>query len=368
MAATARAYLNYAGIGLVHEPVRAAMHEAVDRVLANGIAEYELFFDAREAARDAAARLLEADPAEIALVGNTSDGIQTVADGLDWRAGDEIVVFDRDFPANVQPWRRLQRRGVVLRWVPMRAGGYRFEDLEAVLGPATRLVAVSHVNFVTGFRIDLDEVCRLARSVDALVCVDAVQSLGVLPLSVARTPIDFLAAGGHKWLCAPPGTGLLYCRASRLEALPSARFGWAGYAGATAVLNEGPGHLGYELPPQPDARRFEGGTPNLLGLVGLAGALTALLDAGAAEVGDRVRSLTSRLRAGLADRGYTVISPAGAAWSGIVSFVHPERDSGDLLQLLIAAGCHIARPDGKLRASPHYWTADAEVDALLAAL
>lgn len=366
MTARTQAYLNYAGIGVVREPVRAAMHEAIERVLAQGVAEYGHLFAARNAARDAAARLLEAEPAEIALVGNTSEGIQTVADGLDWRAGDQVVVFDRDFPANVHPWRRLERHGVVLRWVPMRAGRYELDDLEAALGPATRLVAVSHVNFINGFRIDLDEVCRLAQSVGALVCVDAVQSLGVLPLSVARTPVDFVAAAGHKWLCAPPGTGLLYCRSSRLELLQGARFGWTGYVGGTDVLHKGAGHLEYDLPLLPDARRFEGGMPNLLGHVGLAGALRELLDAGPTEVCARVRSLTTRLREGLAERDYTVLSHGDGSWSGIVSFVHGDRP--DLPGLLAAANCHVAQPDGKVRVSPHYWTTDDEITALLDAL
>lgn len=362
------AYLNYAGIGLVRERARAAMRVAVDEVLARGVPEYARFFQARDAARRAAARLLEAEVEEIALVGNTSAGIHLVADGLDWREGDEVVVFDRDFPANVHPWRALTRRGVVLRWVPMRDGGYELDDVAAAIGPATRVVAVSHVNFVTGFRIDLDEVCRLAQPVGALVCVDAVQSLGVLPLSVARTPVDFVAAAGHKWLCAPPGTGLLYCRRNRLDLLTWAPSGWAGYAGGTDVLHLGPGHFDYELSPLPDARRFEGGMPNLVGLVGLAAALEELLEVGVPAVAGRVQTLTSRLRAGLAERGCTVISPAGTSGSGIVSFLHSEKSAEDLYALLSAAGCHVSHPDGKVRVAPHFWSTDLELGEFLEAV
>src|SRR5439155_6021588 len=121
-------------------------------------------------ARQAAATLLDCTPQEIALVQNTSTGVHLVADGLHWRPGDEVVVFDRDFPANVRPWTRLAGRGVTVRWVPMRDGGYDLGDLAAVLTPATRLVAVSQVHFVTGFRVDLDRVCALAATVGALVC------------------------------------------------------------------------------------------------------------------------------------------------------------------------------------------------------
>lgn len=361
-------YLNYAAIGLLRRPAITAMHVAIDQALTHGLGEYDPLFAACDVARMAAGRLLECDRDEVALVGNTSSGIQLVADGLEWRAGDEVVLFDRDFPANVQPWRRLARRGVVLRWIPMRDGGFELDDVVAAISPATRLIAVSHVNFVTGFRIDLDELCRLAHPVGALVCVDAVQSLGALPLSVARTPIDFLAAGGHKWLCAPPGTGLFYCRRDRMDLLRWAPPGWMGYDGAMDVLNKGAGHLNYELPLLPDARRFEGGTPNLLGLVGLASALEELVEVGVGAVASRVVLLTSRLREALAERGYTVLSPDGAARSGIVSFTHTEKPGEKLYEMLTTAGCHVSYPDGKLRASPHYWTSEAELDEFIDAL
>jgi kynureninase len=199
-----RAYLDYAGIGRVRRPAVVAMRAALDEVLPHGAAEIRRLFTSWTAARETAARLLECEPDEIAMVPNTSSGLHLVADGLAWRPGDEVIVFDRDFPANVHPWRRLTGRGVRLRWVPMRDGGYDLADVADVAGPATRLIAASHVNFRTGFRLDLDALCQLAAGCGALVCVDAVQSLGTRPLSLSRTRIDFLVAGGHKTSgCAP---------------------------------------------------------------------------------------------------------------------------------------------------------------------
>jgi cysteine desulfurase / selenocysteine lyase len=363
---TCVAYLNYAGTGRVRKPALDAMRAAIDEILPHGEIEYAGFFAAWKQARATAARLLECDPDEIAMVPNTSSGLHLVADGLQWRPGEEVVLFDRDFPANVQPWRRLADRGVRLRWIPMRDGGYHLDDVADAIGPATRLIAASHVNFVTGFRMDLDALCELAAPHGALVCVDAAQSLGTRPLSLARTPIDFLAAGGHKWLCAPPGTGLFFCRRGRLDELRWAPAGWYGFVGATDVLVKGEGHFSYELPLRPTARRFEGGMPNMLGLVGLAAALEDLEDIGLDTVARRIAALTSRLRDGLAERGYTVHSPAGeGARSGIVTFTHPWRRSEQLIELLAAAGCHVSGPDGQLRASPHYWTTDMEIDLIL---
>lgn len=357
------AYLDYAGIGIVRETARAAMRAAIDDVLATGSAEYARFFDARKAARHSAARLLDCDADEIALVPNTSTGLHMVADGLEWRPGEEIVVFDGDFPANVHPWRRLTDRGVVLRWVPMRGGGYEMADVAAAVRPATRLIAVSHVNFGTGFRIDLDAVCALADQVGALVCVDAVQSLGVLPLSMARTPIDFLAAGAHKWLCGPPGTGLLYCRRSRLEALRWAPAGWFGYEGVEKVLRPDDGRLSYDLGLRSSARRFEGGMPNFLGFVGLAAALEEFEAVGVDVVADRIRGQTSAIRKAVRERGYRVLSPDGdVVWSGIVSIDHPHLSTADILASLIRGGCQVSSAAGSLRVSPHYWTSDSELE------
>jgi selenocysteine lyase/cysteine desulfurase len=361
-------YLDHAGIGLVRPAVRSAMIRVIDEVLSRGSTEYGQFFAARGAAREAAAALLGCTPDEVALVGNTSIGLHLVADGLDWSPGDEVVVFERDFPANVQPWRRLTELGVGLRWVPMRAGGYDLDDVAALIGPATRLVAVSHVNFLTGFRIDLDALCALAARHSALVCVDAVQSAGVVPLSMARTPVDFLVAGGHKWLGGPPGTGVFFCRAARLDLLRRAPLGWFGYDRSDLLFGRGPGYLVYDLPPRPAARRFEGGMHNFVGITGLAAAFAEIEAVGVDAIWARVQKLTATLRDGVTERGYLLAGPAEPA-AGIVTFHTPEPDSlAEVYAQLLAGGCRCSYPDGHIRFSPHYWTAADELDAALALL
>ena len=364
-------YLDYAGIGVVRPAARAAMRHTVDAVLPRGSAEYGQFFTARTAAREAGAALLDCHPDEVALVANTSAGLQLVADGLAWRVGDEVVVFERDFPANVQPWRRLRERGIRLRWVPMRDGRYELDDVASAIGAATRLVALSHVHFVTGFRIDLDAVCTLAKPYGALVCVDAVQSLGVVPMSLSRTPVDFAVAGAHKWLCAPPGTGLFFCRRERLEMLGRAPLGWFGYDGSDRIFGHGEGQLVYDLPPRPAARRFEGGMLNFVGIAGMAAALDEIVAVGAETIWERVRSLTATLREGLSDLGYAGGDPSMPA-AGIVSFApHRGRFTVDAARLqadLALRDCHCSNPDGHIRLSPHYWTTADEVGLFLDAL
>jgi cysteine desulfurase / selenocysteine lyase len=362
-----RAYLDHAGLGRVREPAVAAMRTALDEVYPHGSARISRIFPARAAARVTAAGLLDCMIDELAFVPNTSTGLHLVADGLHWEPGDEVVVFDRDFPANVHPWRGLvERAGVHLSWVPMRRGGYELDDIAAAIGPATRLVAASHVNFATGFRLDLDALCALAAPVGALVCIDAVQGLGAMPLSLARTPIDFLAAGAHKWLGGPAGTGLFFCRAERLPLLRAVPSGWFGFDGASDMLSKGAGHFRYDLPLRSTAGRIEGGMYDVLGMVGLAAALDELARIGIDAVATRIGLLTRRLRAGLHERGYRIESPSGGeSWSGIVSFTDARRDGGRLVEELAGQGVHVSYPDGKIRVSPHYWTAEAEIDLIL---
>ncbi len=366
---TVLAYLDYAGLGRLRPAAAAAMRAGLDEVLPDGSAEIGRLFGARAAARALLAGLLSCAPEEIALVPNTSTGIHLVADGLDWRPGDEVVVFDRDFPANVRPWQRLSRHGVTLSWVPMRAGGYDLGDVAAAIGPATRLVAVSQVNFATGFRCDLDAICELAAQAGALVCVDAVQGLGVLPLSVADTGVDFIAAGAHKWLCGPPGTGVFYCRLGRLDLLRSVPAGWFGFDGA-AELMKGQGQLRYDLPERKAAARVEGGMYDVLGMAGLAAALDELTAIGRPAVTERVLRLADRLRAGLTELGYSLANAGGQdARSGIVAIECAEPGLAERVgRGLAAAGVVVSSPDGLIRLSPHYWTADEEVELAISEL
>lgn len=360
-----RAYLDFAGFGRLRPVAAAAMRQALDEILPDGSAQIGRLFGVRTQARQAMAGLLGCAADEVAFVPNTSTGIHLVADGLHWRPGDQVVVFDRDFPANVRPWQRLERYGVTLSWVPMRAGGYETADVAAAIGPATRLVAVSHVNFATGFRCDLGQIRALAAEVGALVCVDAVQSLGVLPVSVAGTGVDFLAAGAHKWLGGPPGTGVFYCRRDRLELLRSVPVGWYGFDGA-ADLMKSHGTLRYDLPERSSAARVEGGMYDIVGMAGLAAVLAELSATGAGAVAERALRLAGRLRAGLADLGYRLASGAAPeSASGIVSVVPPEPGGAMMLSRLAAAGIVVSSPAGLIRLSPHYWTTDEEIEAAL---
>ncbi len=224
------------------------------------------------------------------------------------------------------------------------------------------------MNFATGFRCDLDQICALAAQVGALVSVDAVQSLGALPLSVAGTPVDFLAAGAHKWLGGPPGTGVFYCRAGRLDLLASVPTGWYGFDGA-ADLMKLPGHLRYDLPERQSAARVEGGMYDVVAMAGLAAALGELNLAGIGAIAERVGLLAQRLRDGIADLGYSLATTGvPQTQSGIVSIACHEPERTEILARLASSGIQVSCAAGLIRISPHYWTNDDEIGLILSQL
>ncbi|MFO0930126.1 MAG: aminotransferase class V-fold PLP-dependent enzyme [Gemmataceae bacterium] len=286
------AYLDHAAVSPLPAPTRTAMLAWLDDVTANGVVHEGRWIARVEEIRRQFGRLLNADPLDVAFVKNTSEGIGIVAEGYPWRAGDNIVSVEGEYPANVYPWLNLANRGVTLRQVPTRDGRVMVDDLRAAIDERTRIVTLSVVEFATGFRNDLDAVGGLCRERGVLFFVDAIQGLGVLPLDVARTPVDFLAADGHKWLLGPEGAAVFWARRECVERLHPVGVGWNSVVGALDFSS-----IDFQL--KPHAGRWESGTLNLGGIVGLGASLDLLMDAGIDAIAARVMGLTDRLGAGI---------------------------------------------------------------------
>jgi selenocysteine lyase/cysteine desulfurase len=199
------AYMDHAAVAPLPSCAQRALTEWAADQAVNGVVNDGVWRKRLEEVRRLAGRLLEADPQDVAFVKNTSEGVGIIAEGFPWRAGDNVVSSADEYPANVYPWKNLVGRGVELRLVPSRHGRIEVDDLRAALDSRTRLVTLSFVEFATGFRNDLDAVGALCRQRGIALFVDAIQGLGALPLSVAQTPVDFLAADGHKWMLGPDG-------------------------------------------------------------------------------------------------------------------------------------------------------------------
>jgi cysteine desulfurase / selenocysteine lyase len=317
-----------------------------------------------------AARLLGArGEHEIAFVPNTSTGLATVAKGLAWRPGDEVVVSGVEYPANRYPWQDLARFGVRMVEVPERGEG-RIDAGEVIsaISERTRIVSLSEVQYASGFRIGLRPIADAVHRVGGHLCVDGIQSLGAMPVDVGSLGADFLAADGHKWLLGPEGCGILYVRASLAPQLHPNVVGWMNMVDA--------GNYGdYRFELLPDARRFEPGSYNMPGIFALGASLGLLLEVGAGAVWRRIEALTAHLCAGLASRGYRVLSPRGdGERSGIVSFAPPDPDLRgtpplpEMVERLEQKGVVIALREGRLRASPHFYNGTEQLDRLLDAL
>src|SRR5258708_13468840 len=212
-------YVNHAALGPLSVPAAEAMEGAVRDQRDFGALHWRTWYAEYDRFREAAARLIAAQPGEIAILKNTSEGISFVAEGLRWRAGDNVITTDLEFPSNSTPWRRLDKRGVECRTVRSRDGAWLPADVEALIDDRTRIVTVSSVAFHNGFAADIEAVAAICARRRSLFCVHPIQSLRVLPIDVRKANVAFLAADGHKWLCGPDGAAIFYVAAEPLEQL-----------------------------------------------------------------------------------------------------------------------------------------------------
>jgi len=356
------AYFDHAAVAPITARARQAMHAWADDLADNGLANERQWGQRLDEARRLAGQLINADPLDVAFLKNTSEGIGIVAEGLPWQPGDNVVTAQEEYPANIYPWMNLKARGVELRLVPSRDRRVQIDDLRAALDARTRLVSLSQVEFSSGYRNDLDAVGQLCRERGILFFVDAIQGLGVLPLDVQRTPIDFLAADGHKWLLGPEGAAIFYVRRSLVEQLHPVGIGWNSVVGATNFSR-----IDFQL--KPHAGRWESGTLNFAGIAGLGASLGLLLEVGVPALSERVVALTDDLCARASQAGWEVYSPRGPAErSGIVSLIVPGAEPRALVRHCRSQGIIINQRAGRVRISPHAYNTEAEIARLIAAL
>ena len=352
-------YMNHAGIAPISQCVYRAMDGMLRDLTRNGMANLPEWDEVCLQTRESAARLIGANAAEIAFVKNTTEGILMVANGLTWREGDNVVIPDRGFPANVYPWLNLRSEGVEVRRVPEVDGRIPLQGLLNAVDERTRVLSVSSVEFASGFRHNLREIGRFCRTRGVLFFVDVIQSLGVLTLDVAEAEIDFVSADAHKWLLGPEGIGVFYCSRRARPHLRVVNLGWANVV-------EPRDFLSYDTTLLSNAQRFECGTLNTVGIHGLKAGLDLLHRVGIERIEARVLSLTDQLCAGLQEKGYRVVSSrASGEKSGIVVFHHSRIDTEAIYRKLCEARVVCAIRGGRIRLSPHFYNTGEEVDRVL---
>jgi cysteine desulfurase / selenocysteine lyase len=359
-----KVFLAHAAVSPLPRRVAEAVTQYTD-LCTRGDQEVVLPADEIQWTRQLAARMLGAQPDEIALVGPTSLALSYIAGGLPFRKRDNVLVYFDDYPSNVYPWMALADRGVEVRFLNARElGRIRPADVLGQVDEQTRLVALASCHFVAGWRLDLAAIGKALRERNILFCVDGIQTLGAFPTTVEH--VDFLAADAHKWLLGPCAAGILYVRKAIQERLQPVVHGWHNVRCPNYVAQE-------EIKFRGDARRYEAGSHNLLGLVGLRAALELLQEVGIENIATELLRKRALLVGALLPKGWTVLqadAPAANA-SGIVTFCKPDTDMAAVHRKLETAGIVTslrADRDGRqyIRVSPHFYNTDAELERMLA--
>ena len=356
-------YMNHAAVSPLSTRVRDRMSALNDDVTRYGSVNYADWLRTYENVRASAARLVSARPHEIAFMRNTSDAISAVANGIDWREGDTVVGCNVEFPSNVYPWMRLaEERGIRLKQAPERDGRIDTDELLSLVDDRTRAVAISWVQFASGFRSDLARIGQFCRERDIIFVIDAIQGLGGLKLDVERDYVDAFAADAHKYLLGPEGIALLYVSDRVIDRIKPTVVGW------TSVKNYEQ-HLDYKLDYREGALRFECGTLNTAGVYGLGAAIDLFLETGPEKVEEHLLSLSDYLAERLKAKGYGVVSSRRKGeTSGVVTCTHDRHSPGSLYHLLLSKRIITAPRAKRLRISPHFYNTREEVDELMNAL
>ena len=356
---------------LAHAAVCPVPRVATDAIIAqaqgattSGPDDYVTALRQIKAARETCARFLDGSPDEVALLGPTSLGLSLFAGGLDWQSGDEVVYYADDYPANVYPWTDLVRRGVVPVAVrPERPGEITPAVVEAALTPRTRLVALASAYFVTGYRIDVDAIGQMLHARGILFSLDAIQTLGAMPVSVRH--VDFLAADAHKWMLGPLAAGIVYVKKEHFAKLRPILLGASNVKSPDFISQP-------EIIFTDTAARYEPGVLNLGPILGMAASLEMLSSVGKETVAARISTLVSRLATALRLLGFLPAGPTeGPNAGGILAVTHPTADLSRIFQTLqeqriTASLRHDAQRRAYLRWSPHFYNTEEEIDRAVA--
>jgi selenocysteine lyase/cysteine desulfurase len=357
-------YLNHAAISPLPVPTTAAIQSHLKDVQDNGSLNYQNWIAVKNQARALLADLLGARPDQVAFMRNTSDSLSTVANGLRWQRGDNIVTFKREFPANIYPWLRLQSEfGVEVRMCTEREGRVDFNELANMVNSRTRVIAISHVQYASGFRSNLERLGRLAREHEALLVVDVIQSLGVIPLNVEAELIDVAAGASHKWLLAPEGVGYLYLSDRARERIVPTLVGWVSVVEPEDYEN-------FDQEWNHGTLAWETGTGATALIHGLEASLKILGNVGASSIASYLEGLTDHLCERLKGKDYQLVSSREHDQKSQIVCIYPRANTSAMrLYGLLKSHNIITAPRlDRLRIAPHFYNTIDEINTLVEAL
>ncbi len=350
-------YLNHAAVSPYSTRVSEAIEAQIRARSDAPVDVYQTFLEERSCLKKNYARLINGRPENIAIVPNTSTGLNWLANGLSWQTGDRILLVEGEFPSNVYPFLNLERKGIVIDFVSPRDGRIGIEEIEPKIGQKTKLFSVSYVQFLNGFRIDPAEAGQLCHASNMLFSVDGIQGVGAVRLDVEAAGIDFLANGGHKWLMGPMGCGFMYLSPHLHKILQPVFAGWLSVKNSWDFLD-------YRLDFLDDAERYELGTPNFLGIAGARAATDLLIEARPARIEAHLLGLGDYLIKAMVDRGFTYTgSREKIHRAGIYSFRHVRAK--EIFDHLVKNQIYISLREGVIRISPHFYNTRSELEELM---
>lgn len=357
-------YLNSAAVSPMPSVAVEAAYSQLKDASENGTINYLEWIQTKQRARELVAAMLKVRAEQIAFMRNTSDGFSAVANGLDWAEGDNIVSFEREFPANFYAWRMIRDKfGVELRLCPERDGRIDLDEFTNLIDSNTRLVSISAVQYASGFRADLERIGRVAREADALFAVDIIQGFGAMPFDLPAQFVDVAAGASHKWLCSPEGCGILYLSDRARERVEPTFVGW--------ISVETPWDFeDSEQPLKPNALAWESGTGGSSLFYGLEQSLKLLHETGAENIWNYLEDLTDYLCELLKAKNYEIISSRAKGEKSQIVCIMPKANqtSNELAENLENENIIVSPRGERIRIAPHFFNDREDVEKLIEAL
>lgn len=353
-------YMDHAAVAPLHQISVRRIQEYLDHFLYKGFRDYDVWYNKYEEIREGLGKFIGAKKAEIAFIKNTSAGISIFANGVDFKKGDNVIIPNIEYPANVYPWLNLESKGVETRFLEADKGFINIDKLYDLIDVNTRVVSISWIEFVNGFKNDLKAVSEILKKKSdeygrkIYFCVDAIQGLGAFDIDVKALNIDFLAADGHKWFLALEGAGFLYCSEDIIDEIKPASVGWKSVENPLNFTN-----IDFTL--QKTANKFEEGSLNVAGIISLGASLELFNEIGIKNIEKRILSLTSYAADKISQKAELKSFVDDKYRSGILSFITNDVEK-DFLKIM-AKGVQLARRGDMLRISPHFYNTFEEIDA-----
>jgi selenocysteine lyase/cysteine desulfurase len=356
-------YLDHAAVCPLPFPVAEAMRRQVTDQQLTGYANFEEWRNSTLACRHLGSEMLGCGSSDISIIRSTSEGLSLIAEGFDWRSGDEVLVGEEEFAANVAPWLNLRGRGVKAVRFPQPDGRIDPAVVDAAITDKTRVLSVSWVAFHSGWIAPLEALANLCRERGIVMVVDAIQGLGVMTLNMRALGIDAVVADGHKWLLGPEGAGIMATTSSLRRRLRPAITGWRN------IQREPGSFFLHDLELLESGRRFEAGATNTVGIAGLGAALDLVNSVGHDNIQTRVELLSRLLTRILLAHGWDVFSPgSGQPIAGIIAARHPGVAPDEARSRLSQRKVVCSVRQGTVRFSPHFYTTKGELEAFDAIL